>query len=289
MNFVAVDVETSNPDMASICQIGAARFLNGEVVAEWKTLVNAGDYFHPVNVSIHGIDEDDVEGAPDFMAIFPKLNELIGDSIAVCHTHFDRVAIDRAAAKHNLQRPSYRWLDTASVARRAWAQFARRGYGLRNVCDLIGFEFQHHDALEDAKAAGNILMAAVKHTGLDPDQWLTRVLAPIDNSEQPRISKKGTVDGPLSGETIVFTGALEISRRDATDMALQLGCDVAPNVTRDTTMLVVGDQDVQRLSGHTKSTKHRKAEQLIEAGRQIRIVCESDFRALLRDTLVAPR
>ncbi len=29
MNFVAIDVETANADMASICQIGLVKFENG--------------------------------------------------------------------------------------------------------------------------------------------------------------------------------------------------------------------------------------------------------------------
>jgi DNA polymerase-3 subunit epsilon len=31
----------------------------------------------------------------------------------------------------------------------------------------IGYEFKHHDALEDAKAAGYVLLAAMQESGLD--------------------------------------------------------------------------------------------------------------------------
>ena len=48
------------------------------------------------------------------------------------------------------------------------------------------------------------------------------------------------------------------------------------------TLLLVGDQDVQRLAGHEKSSKHRKAEQLIQTGQPIRILRETDFRELAR-------
>ena len=34
MEFVALDVETANPDMASICQIGVARFADGMLVGQ---------------------------------------------------------------------------------------------------------------------------------------------------------------------------------------------------------------------------------------------------------------
>jgi DNA polymerase-3 subunit epsilon len=39
---------------------------------------------------------------------------------------------------------------------------------------------------------------------------------------------------------------------------------VTASVTRTTTLLIVGDQDIRQLAGHEKSNKHRKAEWLIE-------------------------
>lgn len=66
MNFIAIDVETANADMASICQIGLVSHQDGVVVEEWSTYVDPEDYFDGVNVSIHGIDESVVRGAPSF-------------------------------------------------------------------------------------------------------------------------------------------------------------------------------------------------------------------------------
>ena len=36
MEFVALDVETANADMASICQIGIAQFRDGSLVEDWN-------------------------------------------------------------------------------------------------------------------------------------------------------------------------------------------------------------------------------------------------------------
>lgn len=35
-HFVSIDVETANPCMGSICQIGIARFIDGKIVEEWS-------------------------------------------------------------------------------------------------------------------------------------------------------------------------------------------------------------------------------------------------------------
>jgi DNA polymerase-3 subunit epsilon len=80
---------------------------------------------------------------------------------------------------------------------------------------------------------------------------------------------------------VVFTGALAIPRREAADLAALVGCEVVSGVTKKNTLLVGGDIDVQRLAGHEKSSKHRKAEELIGKGFPIRIMRETDFRELV--------
>ena len=80
---------------------------------------------------------------------------------------------------------------------------------------------------------------------------------------------------------MVFTGALTLPRSQAADLAASAGADVRSGVSKKTTLLVVGDQDVSKLVGRDKSSKHRKAEKLIESGIRIRVLSESDFRQLL--------
>jgi len=138
--------------------------------------------------------------------------------------------------------------------------------------------------LEDAKAAGQVLIAAIEKTGLDVDSWLKRVRQPIDpanSSTGSAINRDGNPEGELYGEVLVFTGALEIARREAADLAASIGCTVASGVTKKTTLLVVGDQDITKLAGKAKSSKHLKTEQLIAKGQEIRIIKESDFKELV--------
>lgn len=95
------------------------------------------------------------------------------------------------------------------------------------------------------------------------------------------VKRSGNPNGHLTGEVVVFTGALEISRQKAADTADPAGCRVATDATKNTTLLVVGDVDIQKLSGHKKTSKHRKAEKLLEDGIPIRIISETDFRKLV--------
>lgn len=285
MNFVAIDVETANPDMGSICQIGVATFVDGCLTEEWSTLVDPEDYFDDVNVSIHGIEASMVRGQPKLPQIADRLRATLENTVSVCHTHFDRVALARAYIKYKLSPISTTWLDSARVVRRTWKDLAWKGYGLASVCIRIGYEFKHHDALEDAKAAGYVLLAALRESQQDLDAWKRRINQPINpeqSSSSAAIQRDGNPEGDLYGEIIVFTGALELPRTEAANFAAKVGCQVAPNVTKKTTILVVGDQDITKLAGHEKSSKHRKAEQLVAEGHRLRIIRETDFKALVQ-------
>lgn len=283
MEFVSIDIETANPDMASICQIGIACFSNGQLERKRAFLVNPRDFFDPINVSIHGIDEATVSSAPSFEEIYQEIRSLLSGRICVSHTHFDRVSLDKAIRKSALEPIDVTWLDSARIARRAWEECAWKGYGLANVCKIIGYEFKHHDALEDAKACGAIVHAAVEKAGLTLEGWLARVGQPISGvaSSSGKVALEGNPEGELYGQSVVFTGALSIPRKDAAAMAASIGCSVATSVSKKTDYLVVGDQDVSRLAGKDKSSKHVKAEELIAGGVPIRILKESDFKALV--------
>lgn len=128
------------------------------------------------------------------------------------------------------------------------------------------------------------MLAAMQKTGLDLEGWLARVRKPINPStaNSGRLARReGDPSGPLYGEVVVFTGALSIPRGEAADMAASAGCEVNPAITKKTTLLVVGDTDVQKLAGHDKSSKHRKAEAMMANGHPMRIVRETDFRELV--------
>jgi len=282
MRFVAVDLETANPRMSSICQIGIVAFEDGREVAAEMVLVDPQEYFDPYCVAVHGITADQVRGAPRFSELHGWLCEQTSGEIVACHTHFDRVALAQACGRYALEPLPCNWLDTAMVARRAWTKFSQSGYGLANLARHFGISFQHHDALHDARTAGLILLKAIEETGFDPAEWITRCKASNSPGSGSNIRREGNGDGPLVGESIVFTGSLEIPRREAADLAHESGAAVEAGVTKHTTLLVVGDQDIDKLNGADKSSKHRKAEKLIENGQPIRILGEADFMSICR-------
>jgi DNA polymerase-3 subunit epsilon len=126
----------------------------------------------------------------------------------------------------------------------------------------------------------------MEESGLDVPGWLTRVRQPID-PHAARISQDGNPEGPLAGQVVVFTGALSIPRNEAAARAAQLGCDVRTSVSANTTMLVVGQQDLEKLGGYSKSSKQRMAEQLAMQGAAISILSEADYMRLADNSNVS--
>lgn len=279
MNFVALDVETANADYSSICQIGIVEFKNGDIVDKWSSLVNPEAFFDPFNSSIHGIYEDDIEDSPTFDKIYELLKNKINDKIVIHHMPFDKIALNRACTEYGLDFLNPKWLDSAKITRRVWTDFAYKGYGLGNITKFLGIDFKHHDALEDAIAAGMVVCKACELSNITIEDWLLKVDKPIferKDSSKP-IKLEGNKEGYYYGENIVFTGTLNLVRKEAALIASQMGCNVSNSVTKKTTILVVGSNDMSKLNGYEKSSKHRKAEDLIIKGAELKILSENDF------------
>lgn len=294
LTFNAIDVETANVDYSSICQVGIVHVVQGNIVDEWQTLVDPEDWFDEYNVGIHGITEEDVEGSPTMPEIRDELRKRLRGSILVSHMPFDRIAFERSMQKYDLEQLQVTWLDSAKIVRRAWPdKYARRGYGLADVAYDLDISFEHHDALEDARAAAQVVLIASNETKYDIDDWLERTRRPISRTRsfnkkngqtERKITKKveADIDGPLYGECICFTGTLRMMvRRQAEEFAASAGCAVSSSVNSNTTILVVGIQNRSFLNGYDKSTKHRNAESRIGSGQAIQILSEEDFHDMM--------
>ncbi|MEF2545951.1 exonuclease domain-containing protein [Aurantimonas sp. E1-2-R+4] len=288
MDYFVLDLETANPDYSSICQIGLIEVREGDVIASDSFLIDPKDFFDPFNTSIHGITPAHVREAPSLTEIYDDLSRRLRDQIVLHHGPFDRVAMMRAAERHDLPPIPAQWLDNQAVVRRAWPDFARSGYGLRNLCRHFELTFSHHDALEDARVTEIIFRRAVSETGIEPGDWLARARQPRTRGRKSHAERQGISDGIFYGQTIVFTGQLGAPRAKAEEIANALGFTTAAAVTKKAAILVVGLQDRDKLAGYEKSSKQRKAEILRDTGHEIDIISEADFWALVPDSLRPP-
>ena len=175
LTFNAIDVETANSDPSSICQIGMIRVRSGSIKGQLSVLVNPEAPFNDFNVRLHGIDHTAVRESKTLPLLESRLRRLLEGTVLVSHTGFDRRSLDGAMERYGLRAIRARWLDSAMVARRAWPHRYRRRWSLSLIAGDLGIDFRHHDAAEDARAAGEIVLRACRHTGVDIDGWLERV------------------------------------------------------------------------------------------------------------------
>jgi DNA polymerase-3 subunit epsilon len=277
--FIALDVETACSDAASICQIGLACVQPDNQIQTFSMLVNPGTRFDPFNIQLHGIGPDHVADAPRFPDALSLLLPLLTTHHLVQHSNFDKQAMNAACGFCGLPTPDLRWSDSVIIARRAWPELkGNGGHGLANLKRTLNLQFHHHDAGEDARAAALVVLHAEAHLSIPFEHLIIPASKARFTAEQTRT---GNANGVLAGCVVVFTGNLGMSREAAADLAASAGMNVKAGVTKQTTHLVVGDQDLSVLAGHTKSSKHRKAEELRDAGHPIRIMGESEFRNIL--------
>ncbi len=285
MKFYAFDFETANPDYSSICQFGLAEFTDGILTNTYVSLIDPEDYFDEYNIQIHGIEPKDVSGKPTFQLVYDKLQELTGE-LLIHHSAFDRVAFQRACEKYEFDLLSLDLLDTTKVVRRTWEEFRYKGYGLENMAKQLGIEYKAHDALEDSIICGQVFLAAIKQSGIKVEDWKKRILFTLSGkpyTSVATISMEGNLEGEHFGETILFTGELVISRQRAADISSQLGFQVASGISKKVDVLVVGHQELGKLKGNDKSSKHRKAIELNNKGADIRIISEKSFMSYFQD------
>jgi len=161
VDYFVVDVETANQYRHSICQIGIAAFSGGKMVDGWESLVNPHDDFLEFNVDLHGIGPRMVAKAPSWSEVYTKVKSLLTGAAVASHTDFDRGALTGACARAGIADVGYdKWIDTCWLARSAWPNMPN--HKLTTLARSFRIEYQAHDALEDARVAGEVLALALK-------------------------------------------------------------------------------------------------------------------------------
>jgi DNA polymerase-3 subunit epsilon len=161
VDYFVVDVETANQARHSICQIGIAFFAGGKMVDGWESLVNPHDEFNEFNVELHGIGPRTVARAPSWCEVLPKVMSLLNGAAVASHTDFDRGALTGACLRAAVPAVAYsKWIDTCWLARRAWPLLPN--HKLPTLARSFRIDYRAHDALEDARVAGEVLALALR-------------------------------------------------------------------------------------------------------------------------------
>jgi DNA polymerase-3 subunit epsilon len=172
VDYFVVDVETANQARHSICQIGIAFFAGGRMVDSWESLINPHDEFSPFNVALHGIGPRTVADAPSWKEVFPLVKYLLSGAAVASHTSFDRAALSGACLRAGVPVVPYaKWIDTCWLSRRAWPHLPN--HKLPTLASAFHIAYRAHDALEDARVAGEVLALALEERQMTIGELLT--------------------------------------------------------------------------------------------------------------------
>lgn len=171
--FVVVDLETtgSSPKKgAAITEIGAVKVKGGEIIGEFKTFVNPLILIPQYISEMTGISDLMLANAPIIDEVFPIFLEFLGDhseTVLVAHNApFDLSFLKSAAKDLNYIWPSYRTLDTVTVARQVLTKEDVADCKLGTLAKFFGTKTEpNHRAFDDAKATVEVLHGLLERLG----------------------------------------------------------------------------------------------------------------------------
>lgn len=217
---------------------------------------------------------DVLASAPTFPDVHCEVFRNLANKTVLYHMSSNLLALQSVCHRYGLPMPESNYVNTERIVRRVWREHSRSGYGLGSMRASLDIP----SGLSSAEATYEIVQRAIIHTGSSLEDLIELANKPrIRLRENSHIeSMAGNPDGPLYGETIVFTGSLDRPRKELRDVVVALGCNFADSLTRETTMLVVGNYNNPTVLTTGKSGKLAKAEKLNKDGKAFIEIMSSD-------------
>lgn len=302
MSFVVIDFETANEKRSSACSIGYAIVEDNSIVETGHEFIKPEPfYFDSFNVSIHGIDYEDVENAKNIVDVWNSLKDKFKDKIFVAHNaSFDMSVLRNGFASFEKEYPELKYVCSCKIAEKTIPNLIN--YKLTTLADKMNIEFNHHNAESDAMATALIMINILKDNEVSSIEELLdkfgMIIGEIKSDSYNRFMPSKRVrtclskieaneeineDSDLFGKKVVFTGTLEsMERKQAAQIVANCGGKTMTSISKTTNYLVVGVQDYRQFAdGATMSSKMKKALELSEAGSGIQIITEDDFLKMI--------
>lgn len=178
MRFIAFDLETTGflPGVDRIVEIGAVRYINGELDAVFSTLVDPQMPIPAGASAVNGIKDEMVAGKPKIEELLAPLTEFCGDDVLVAHNApFDTQFLTSDFKKYEMRTPRGLILDTFPMAKKVLPGLAN--YKLGTLVQHLAIESAgFHRAEEDATYCAKVLLKIIERVAGGPMIW-----PPIEN------------------------------------------------------------------------------------------------------------
>ena len=175
LDFVAIDFETANKFKNSACSLAAVTVEDGKITKKGYSLIKPPYMnFDEECIAIHGIQPQEVLDKPTFDKLWSSIynNHLKGKIVIAHNAKFD-IGVLRATLDHyNIDWPELAYACTVKISRKVWPDLIN--HKLNTMGALLGVEFKHHYALDDAETCAKIAIEAARLRGVNSMDALLR-------------------------------------------------------------------------------------------------------------------
>ncbi|QGK69416.1 DEDD exonuclease domain-containing protein [Allosaccharopolyspora coralli] len=211
ITFVVVDLETTggSSEHDTVTEIGAVKVRGGEVIGEFATLVDPERGIPPAVVSITGITDAMVTGAPRLATVLPAFLEFVRDAVLVAHNApFDIGFLRAACGRHALVWPKPDVVCTAKLARRVLTRDETPNHKLGTLARVLHARTEPvHRALDDARATTDVLHSLLERVGAFGVHSLDELLDHLPDVSPQQRRKRTLADGlPDTPGVYLFRG-----------------------------------------------------------------------------------
>ena len=161
MNFVTIDFETANYSRNSACSVGLVKHVDGKETDTFYSLIRPPKlYIRRDFTKIHGLTADDVRYAPVFADIWDSgIKPFIsGFPLAAHNAAFDMGVLRAVLDFFDLDIPKLPFFCTCCLSRRTWPDL--KSHSLGRLAESFGIVYNAHNALEDARTCGKLVLLA---------------------------------------------------------------------------------------------------------------------------------
>ena len=289
-NYTVIDIETTgfDPYVNEIIELSALKVRDKIIVDKFSSLVKPNAPVDEFITKLTGITNENLENAPKIEDIISKYIEFIGDDTLLGHnTSFDINFIYDAYLKYCNKHFDNCYMDTLRISRRVLTGIDR--YNLKYIAKYFNIPVEvEHRALADCETTYlcyEKLREYINSNHIKISE--TNNYKSADNIIEISLDDTKDIElNPFYNQVVVFTGTLEnFSRNTAMQIIEKLQGINGKGVTKQTNYLILGNNDycsaIKDKDG--KSTKQKKAEDLILKGQDLKIISENVFYDMIAD------
>lgn len=166
MKYAALDFETAYWGPANACSLGIVVSDGTKIIDEWYHLIQPLSLnFDAGCMRVNGIHPEDAAGEDRFPAFWKDIADRLEGNIVFAHNaRFDMGVLASAIDTYHLPDMHFLYGDTVILSRKLWKDTVN--HKLNTVAEALGFDFHHHQALDDARACEYIVRKALEQTEL---------------------------------------------------------------------------------------------------------------------------